>query len=61
MNGKVAFVTGAARAQRRRDAARLAPEGADIVAGMVNAAWFRPASKRDTSPALRSRSMPAAV
>ena len=37
VDGKVAFVTGAARGQGRSHAVRLAQEGADIIAVDINA------------------------
>ena len=37
LEGKVAFVTGAARGQGRAHAVRLADEGADIIAADVSA------------------------
>jgi NAD(P)-dependent dehydrogenase (short-subunit alcohol dehydrogenase family) len=43
LEGKVAFITGAARGQGRSHAVRLAQEGADIIAvdicAQIGAAW----------------------
>jgi hypothetical protein len=54
MDGKVAFVTGAARGQGRSHAVRLAQEGP------TRCCSWRP-TKRVTSPAWRSRWMPTAA
>jgi NAD(P)-dependent dehydrogenase (short-subunit alcohol dehydrogenase family) len=54
MDGKVAFVTGAARGQGRSHAVRLAQEGADIIAVDI-------CKKFDVSPASRCRWMPEAA
>lgn len=57
--GKVAFITGAARGQGRSHAVRLAEEGADIIAvdicGEVGRTgrFYRPASKEDLDETVR--------
>jgi SDR family mycofactocin-dependent oxidoreductase len=57
MEGKVAFVTGAARGQGRRHAVRLAGEGADIIAldiaGPVPAQGSPPATPEDLAETVR--------
>jgi SDR family mycofactocin-dependent oxidoreductase len=57
MEGKVAFVTGAARGQGRRHAVRLAEEGADIIAldiaGPVPAQGSPPATPEDLAETVR--------
>lgn len=51
LEGKVAFVTGAARGQGRAHAKRLAQEGADIIAldicGPINSSTVPSASRED--------------
>jgi NAD(P)-dependent dehydrogenase (short-subunit alcohol dehydrogenase family) len=54
MDGKVAFVTGAARGQGRSHAVRLAQQGADIIAVDI-------CRKFDISPASRCRWIPEAA
>ena len=54
MDGKVAFVAGAARGQGRSHAVRLAQEGADIIAVDI-------CRKFEASPGWRYRSTPAAA
>ena len=57
MEGKAAFVTGAARGQGRRHAVRLAEEGADIIAldiaGPVPAQGSPPATPEDLAETVR--------
>jgi (+)-trans-carveol dehydrogenase len=57
MEGKVAFVTGAARGRGRRHAVRLAVEGADIIAldiaGPVPAQGSPPATPEDLAETVR--------
>lgn len=72
MDGKVAFITGAARGQGRSHAVRLAQEGADIIAVDICRGFdASPApgatrfscvpTKLATSPVSRSPLMPAAA
>jgi SDR family mycofactocin-dependent oxidoreductase len=57
VEGKVAFITGAARGQGRSHAVRLAEEGADIVAldlcGAVDAVPYAPATAADLAETVR--------
>jgi SDR family mycofactocin-dependent oxidoreductase len=57
VEGKVAFITGAARGQGRSHAVRLAEEGADIVAldlcGPVEAVPYAPATPADLAETVR--------
>lgn len=64
VQGKVAFITGAARGQGRSHAIRLAEEGAGIIAaglaGPVPSVSAYPRPPRPTSPRPSSRSRPSA-
>src|ERR1700753_3394424 len=58
LHGRVAFITGAARAQGRAHAVRLAREGADIIAldicaPVSNTITYTPATPEDLSETVR--------
>ena len=57
VEGKVAFITGAARGQGRAHAIRLAQEGADIIAidvcEPINAVPYDPATEEDLAETVR--------